>query len=231
MLSKQFLLQNIFQWVLTPLNLSITFAITCSRSKILPTYRGISIICQTVKLCRLFTVKTGGNWGRRWGHCRRKTFKGRRISKVKQAALRMTWGRFRSRLDNLFNVVSRVFYTILRLVLIFGRHGWTWKVRKISTTSTWKLEDFWRFFNISISSTTMWAEHMHPEKEKKIDMKLVTINVIQITALCQKLTYRQGMTDRRSFFRDREVIDDLNSKKRSQGDRDRKIRGSRSCDL
>ena len=167
MLSKQFLLQNIFQWVLTPLNLSITFAITCSRSKILPTYRGISIICQTVKLCRLFTVKTGGNWGRRWGHCRRKTFKGRRISKVKQAALRMTWGRFRSRLDNLFNVVSRVFYTILRLVLIFGRHGWTWKVRKISTTSTWKLEDFWRFFNISISSTTMWAEHMHPEKEKK----------------------------------------------------------------
>ena len=47
----------------------------------------------------------------------------------------------------------------------------------------------------------------------------------------------KGMTDRRSFDRDRRsffrdlvVIADLDSKKRSQGDRDRKVRGSRSCD-
>ena len=37
--------------------------------------------------------------------------------------------------------------------------------------------------------------------------------------------------DRRSFFRDREVIADLCFIKRSQGDRDLEIRGSRSCDL
>ena len=36
--------------------------------------------------------------------------------------------------------------------------------------------------------------------------------------------------DRRSLFRDREVIADLCLIKRSQGDRDREIWGSRSCD-
>ena len=53
------------------------------------------------------------------------------------------------------------------------------------------------------------------------------------------LISRQGMTDRRSrdqrserrsLFRDREVIADLQFKKWSQGDRDRKIWRSRSCD-
>ena len=52
-----------------------------------------------------------------------------------------------------------------------------------------------------------------------------------------KVSYSQGMTDRRSrdrrserhsFFRDREVIADLGLKKRSQGDRDREIWRSRS---
>ena len=37
------------------------------------------------------------------------------------------------------------------------------------------------------------------------------------------MPFYQGMTDRRSFFRDREMIGDLCFKKRSQGDRDREI--------
>ena len=41
---------------------------------------------------------------------------------------------------------------------------------------------------------------------------------------------QQGMTDRRSFFRDREVIGDLCLKKRSQGDCDREIWWSLSGD-
>ena len=52
-------------------------------------------------------------------------------------------------------------------------------------------------------------------------------NEFQIINFQRTVCSIQGMTDRRSdlriFFRDREVIADLDMKKRSQGDRDREI--------